>query len=162
MLKPRILLWWAATTAALLLAADAPARAAAAAAPPAATPAALLAAAAAIAPWIADVRRSLHKIPELMFQEHKTSAALKKHLDAMGIPYKPYAKTGLVGRVGSGQPTVVLRSDIDALPVAEPEGLEFRSLHEGRMHACGHDGGFGAGGRALLGTAGGFWCDVGR
>ncbi|KIY99310.1 IAA-amino acid hydrolase ILR1-like 3 [Monoraphidium neglectum] len=103
--------------------------------------AALLDAAAGLAPWITSVRRELHKIPELIFEEHKTSAALKKHLDDLKIPYKQYAKTGIVGRVGSGQPTVVLRSDIDALPINEPEGLEFKSQHEGRMHACGHDGG---------------------
>lgn len=109
-------------------------------APARATAAELLDSAASIAPWITSVRRQLHRIPELMFEEHKTSAALKQHLDELGIPYKQYAKTGLVGRVGKGQPTVVLRADIDALPVLEPEGLEFRSQHEGRMHACGHDG----------------------
>ncbi|KAI8472795.1 MAG: hypothetical protein J3K34DRAFT_384117 [Monoraphidium minutum] len=124
-----------AALAALLLAARAPAPAAAKAAP-----GALLDAALALGPWITSVRRELHAIPELMFQEHKTSAAIKKHLDALGIPYKSYAKTGIVGRVGAGEPVVALRSDIDALPVVEPEGLEFRSTHDGRMHACGHDG----------------------
>ena len=126
----------------LLAAAAASAPRGAAAAAATASPAgAMLAAAEAIAPWIVSVRRELHAIPELMFEEHKTSAAIKKHLDGLGIPYKKYAKTGLVGRIGTGgAPKVVLRSDIDALPVSEPPGLPFRSGHDGRMHACGHDG----------------------
>jgi len=104
-------------------------------------PSDLLSAAAALAPWIISVRRQLHAIPELMWEEAKTSAALAKHLDDLKIPFKRYAKTGLVGTVGTGKPPIVaLRSDIDALPVDEPDGLEFRSAHEGRMHACGHDG----------------------
>lgn len=102
--------------------------------PAAASPAAeLLDAAAGAAPWITSVRRELHAIPELMFEEHKTGAALRKHLDALRIPHKPFAKTGLVARIGKGQPTVVLRADMDALPVSEPDGLEFKSKHEGRM-----------------------------
>lgn len=128
---PRLTLLLALVSAVLLAVHTRPARA---------TAAELLSAASSISPWIVDVRRQLHKIPELMFEELKTSASLKKHLDDLQVPYKQYAKTGLVGRIGKGQPTVVLRADIDALPVLEPEGLEFRSLHEGRMHACGHDG----------------------
>lgn len=74
-------------------------------------------------------------------QEYNTSAFIRSTLDELGIPYQyPVAKTGLVGRIGSGKPLVILRSDIDALPIEEPEGLEFRSTHHGRMHACGHDG----------------------
>ncbi len=49
------------------------------------------------------------------------------------------ATTGIIGTIGSGKPIIMLRSDIDALPVEEPEGFEDRSLHPGRMHACGHD-----------------------
>jgi IAA-amino acid hydrolase len=121
----------------LLLLIAATAQAAASSSPPSD----LLDAAAALAPWIVSVRRQLHAIPELMWEEAKTSAAIAKHLDDLKIPFKRYAKTGLVGTVGTGKPPIVaLRSDIDALPVDEPEGLEFRSGHEGRMHACGHDG----------------------
>ena len=49
------------------------------------------------------------------------------------------AKTGVVATIGSGAPVVVLRADIDALPITEETGLEFASRNGGRMHACGHD-----------------------
>jgi IAA-amino acid hydrolase len=76
-----------------------------------------------------------------MFEEHKTSAYIRQQLDDLDIPYKyPFAKTGIVGRVGQGKPIIALRSDIDALPIQEPEGLQFASKNSGRMHACGHDG----------------------
>lgn len=92
-------------------------------------------------PWLTTVRRELHQIPELMYQEHKTSATIRQHLDDMGVYYKhPYAKTGVVARVGKGKPVVALRADIDALPIQEPQGLGFASKNPGMMHACGHDG----------------------
>lgn len=99
------------------------------------------ASATAMQPWLVQIRRELHQFPELMYQEHNTSARIRQHLDELGIPYKhPYAKTGVVARVGKGKPVIALRADIDALPVHEPEGLEFASKHSGKMHACGHDG----------------------
>jgi IAA-amino acid hydrolase len=101
----------------------------------------LKASAHALQPWLKQVRRELHQFPELMFEEHNTSARIRQHLDDLGIPYKhPYAKTGVVGRIGKGKPIIALRADIDALPVQEPEGLAFVSKNSGRMHACGHDG----------------------
>jgi IAA-amino acid hydrolase len=94
-----------------------------------------------ISQWLVSVRRDLHQIPELLFQEHKTSARLREYLLELDIPVQsPYAKTGLVGRIGKGKPVVALRADMDALPVLEPPGVDYRSQHEGRMHACGHDG----------------------
>lgn len=52
----------------------------------------------------------------------------------------PVAKTGIVANIGKGSgPTVVLRSDIDALPILEPKGIDYISQHPGFMHACGHD-----------------------
>ncbi|KAF5827966.1 hypothetical protein DUNSADRAFT_18450 [Dunaliella salina] len=92
--------------------------------------------------WIVGIRRKLHGIPELGYNEIKTSAAIKAALDELGIKYKDgyVGGTGIVATIGSkAGPTVALRSDIDALPILEPEGLPFRSEHEGRMHACGHD-----------------------
>lgn len=100
----------------------------------------LLADAAAIQPWLVDVRREFHRYPELMYEEFNTSARIRSHLDELGIPYKhPYAKTGVVATIGQGEPVVALRADMDALPVQEPEGLEYASRHPGKMHACGHD-----------------------
>jgi metal-dependent amidase/aminoacylase/carboxypeptidase family protein len=76
-----------------------------------------------------------------MFEEHKTSAYIRQQLDDLDIPYKyPFAKTGIVGRVGQGKPIIALRADIDALPIQERTGLHFASQNSGRMHACGHDG----------------------
>jgi IAA-amino acid hydrolase len=101
----------------------------------------LKASAHALQPWLKQIRRELHQFPELMYEEHETSARIRRHLDNMDIPYQhPYAKTGIVGRVGTGKPLIALRADIDALPVQEPGGLAFVSKNSGRMHACGHDG----------------------
>jgi IAA-amino acid hydrolase len=94
-----------------------------------------------IAPWLVTVRREFHQFPELMFEEHKTSEHIRSLLKDMDVQVSyPFAKTGVVGRIGNGKPVVALRADIDALPVQEPEGVDYRSRNDGRMHACGHDG----------------------
>ena len=92
--------------------------------------------------WITRQRRALHRIPEEGFQEHETRAHLRRCLSEMNIPVvsgddQPW----VVGAIEGEQPgpCVALRADIDALPIQEPEGLEFRSQHDGWMHACGHD-----------------------
>ncbi|MFO7706916.1 MAG: amidohydrolase [Desulfobacterales bacterium] len=87
-------------------------------------------------------RRDLHRIPETGFKEYKTSAyvaARLKHLElevATGI-----AGTGVVGLLQTGRPgpTLMIRADMDALPITEETGLAFASTHPGCMHACGHD-----------------------
>ncbi|KAI7846414.1 hypothetical protein COHA_000124 [Chlorella ohadii] len=90
--------------------------------------------------WLVSTRRLLHTIPELFYEEHNTSATIRRYLDELGIPYQyPVAKTGVVGTIGSGSPVVALRADIDALPIHEETGVEFASRSPGRMHACGHD-----------------------
>lgn len=98
-------------------------------------------AAAAIEDWIIDIRRELHKQPELMYEEEKTSAKIRSVLDGLNIKYTyPVAKTGIVATIGSGaSPVVALRSDIDALPILEETGVEYKSETPGIMHACGHD-----------------------
>lgn len=86
------------------------------------------------------IRRDLHRIPETAWEEHKTSAYLKKTLAANGIKFKSIAKTGILAEISAGKgKCAALRTDIDALPIEEQTGYPFRSIHPGRMHACGHD-----------------------
>ncbi len=89
------------------------------------------------------LRRDFHMYPELGFQEFRTSGIVADYLEKCGLEVKRnVAKTGVVGLLKGHQPgaTIVLRSDMDALPVTEETGLPFKSLNEGVMHACGHDG----------------------
>jgi IAA-amino acid hydrolase len=101
----------------------------------------LLEEASAIQPWIVEIRRALHRQPELGFQEFQTSALVRKKLDELGIPYRhPIAETGVVAQLGKGEgPCIALRADMDALPIQEEADVPFRSEVEGKMHACGHD-----------------------
>lgn len=89
-----------------------------------------------------QVRKELHRIPELAFEETKTAAYLENALRKMGLePQTGIAGTGLCAVIdGSGEgKTLLLRADMDALPVTEETGVEWQSCHSGRMHACGHD-----------------------
>jgi hippurate hydrolase len=88
------------------------------------------------------VRRMLHQYPELSWQETHTAATIGDVLARLHIPYRRVGHTGVVADIpGHGDgPCVALRADMDALPIQEETGLEFASRHEGRMHACGHDG----------------------
>lgn len=86
------------------------------------------------------MRRDLHRIPETAWQEHKTTAYLKKVLSGSGIKFKSVANTGILAEISSGKgKCVAIRTDIDALPIEEQTGYSFKSTHPGRMHACGHD-----------------------
>jgi amidohydrolase len=87
------------------------------------------------------VRRDLHAHPELGRSEHRTTALLVDRLAAAGLSPKPLSTgTGLVCDVGSGQgPVVVLRADIDALPLDDEKLVPYRSTVPGVCHACGHD-----------------------
>jgi len=89
-------------------------------------------------------RRTLHRHPELGFEEHETAALVQGHLGALGLEVETgIAKTGVVGVLRSGRearPPVLLRADMDALPVQEVPGRPYGSRIDGRMHACGHDG----------------------
>jgi len=90
--------------------------------------------------WIVSMRRKLHRIPERGFQEFKTRKAVTDALDEMGVSYTT-ERTWVIGLIEGTLPgeTVGIRADMDALPLDEPEGCEFRSEHPGMMHACGHD-----------------------
>ena len=95
-----------------------------------------------IEPDLIAFRRELHRHPELSFQENGTAERIARELNRAGIRYKKVAGTGLLARIDgvitSDQP-VVLRADIDALPITEASGVDFASQNPGVMHACGHD-----------------------
>jgi len=87
------------------------------------------------------VRRDVHRHPELGFEEHRTSKLVRLHLKELGIPSKVLGKTGVSALLESGSAgkTLMLRCDLDALPIREENTESYRSVHEGVMHACGHD-----------------------
>ena len=90
-----------------------------------------------------DFRRHLHSYPELSFEEHSTAAFISEQLSQLGIEHRPIAKTGVLARIegkrGNLSRCVVLRADIDALPIKELTGVEWASQNDGVMHGCGHD-----------------------
>ena len=88
-------------------------------------------------------RRDIHAHPELGFEEQRTADFVATSLESFGIDvYRGIGKTGVVGvlRVGNEPETIGLRADMDALPMHESNDFEHRSTHDGKMHACGHDG----------------------
>ena len=90
-----------------------------------------------------QIRRDLHKIPELGLKEYKTSAYIREKLESFGITeLETWLETGVVAVIrGKGKKeAVAFRADMDALPVTEQTGCDFTSEHVGCMHACGHDG----------------------
>ena len=92
--------------------------------------------------YIIEKRRFFHMYPELPLHEEETTKSITKELEALGL--KPQAFDGIYGCCAvleGAHPgaTVLLRADIDALPVSEKSGLPFASQNEGKMHACGHD-----------------------
>lgn len=89
------------------------------------------------------LRRRLHGEPELAYQEHKTSALVAQYLTEWGYEVATgLGKTGVVGtlQVGTGERSLAIRADMDALPIEEATGLPYASRTKGVMHACGHDG----------------------
>lgn len=87
-------------------------------------------------------RRDLHAHPELGFEEVRTSGIVAQRLKALGLePKTGVGKTGVLARIKGGKPgkTVLLRADMDALPILEANDVPYRSQNDGRMHACGHD-----------------------
>jgi hippurate hydrolase len=90
-----------------------------------------------------QLRRDIHRHPELAFEEHRTSEIVAQSLSRWGYQVtRGLGGTGLVGQLqrGTGGKRLGLRADMDALPIAEQTGLPHASVHAGVMHACGHDG----------------------
>jgi amidohydrolase len=91
---------------------------------------------------INKLRRELHRIPETAYTEKKTSAHVANYLNSLKLEVKTaIARYGVVGLLKTDRPgpTLMIRADMDALPLKENTGLAFASEHEGVMHACGHD-----------------------
>ncbi len=97
-----------------------------------------------IMPGVIADRRHLHEHPELGFQEHETAKLVTERLQSLGVEdirtgINQTGVTGLIrGGAGDGK-TVLVRADMDALPILEENAVEYASRHEGVMHACGHD-----------------------
>src|SRR5210317_1354223 len=92
---------------------------------------------------IVEIRRELHRHPELSWKETRTASRICEFLDDLGIAHrKDVAGTGVLAEIPAANegPAIALRADIDALPIHEETGLPFASQVDGVMHACGHDG----------------------
>lgn len=93
-------------------------------------------------PELIALRRDFHAHPELGFKEFRTQAAVIRYLVDTGMPVEAVAGTGVLGllRGAKSGKTILLRADMDALPLQEETDLPYRSVDAGIMHACGHDG----------------------
>jgi amidohydrolase len=89
-----------------------------------------------------EIRRDIHAHPELGFEEVRTAGVVARELTRLGIPHQTgVGKTGVVGLIEGGRPgkVLVIRADMDALPIEERSFLPYASRTQGLMHACGHD-----------------------
>lgn len=106
-----------------------------------------------LAPTLIEIRRDIHRHPELGFEEFRTQRLVANWLRELGYEPRPAARTGLIAdlrpELHERGPTVALRADLDCLPMHEHTDLPWRSVHDGRAHKCGHDGHT----AILLGTA---------
>lgn len=92
--------------------------------------------------YIVSLRRYFHSHPELSKEEYLTAEKIEKELDLLGISHKRVTKTGVYAEIVGEKPgkhVIVLRADIDALPVKEEHETPYKSIYEGKSHACGHD-----------------------
>jgi len=96
----------------------------------------------ALLPQLRQIRRDIHKHPELGFEETRTQALCRAWLEARGYAPRVCAETGLVADLDPGAPgpVIALRADLDCLPMHEPTDIPHRSVHPGKAHKCGHDG----------------------
>jgi len=90
---------------------------------------------------LVSLRRDFHQYPELGFEEHRTAKIIENYLKALGIATRRITKTGVVGLVEGSRPgpVLMLRADMDALPIDEENDIDYKSQNKGVMHACGHD-----------------------
>jgi len=88
------------------------------------------------------IREHMHQYPEVANEEVETQKFIEAELDKLGIPHQRMYNTGVVALIEGGKPgkTVLLRADIDALPINEECDVDYKSKKPGYMHACGHDG----------------------
>ncbi|QJA07825.1 amidohydrolase [Romboutsia sp. CE17] len=92
--------------------------------------------------WLIDVRRDLHKTPELAMSEYETKEKIKKYLNEIGINYNEFNDNcGIVAHIikPKSKLTIAIRADMDALPIEEKNNISYKSINKGIMHACGHD-----------------------
>ena len=91
--------------------------------------------------YLLNLRRYFHAHPEVALKEYETAKKIECELDLIGVRHQRIGETGVLGIIEGKQKgkTILLRSDIDALPIKEETNLEYKSLNEGVMHACGHD-----------------------
>jgi amidohydrolase len=91
-------------------------------------------------PTLVELRRSIHRRPELGFRETETARLVAETLSSLGLRVETgIGKTGVVGHLGSEGPTIAIRADMDALPIREQNDVPYASQVTGVMHACGHD-----------------------
>ena len=96
-----------------------------------------------VAAEVVATRRDVHEHPELGFEEHRTAGLVAERLGALGFEvHRAIGKTGVVGVLRGTRPgkTIMLRADMDALPIDEENQVSYRSRAPLQMHACGHDG----------------------
>jgi amidohydrolase len=97
----------------------------------------------ALKPEMVKLRRDLHRFPELAFEETRTAGIVAEQLSALGLKVETgIGRTGVVGLLEGDHPgpTVLVRADMDALPIAEQNQVDYASTKPNTMHACGHDG----------------------
>src|SRR5690606_15907216 len=95
-----------------------------------------------IEPHLIGLRRDIHAHPETGFDVERTAGVVARELEDLGIECQTgVGRTGVVGLIKGGRPgpTLLIRADMDALPIEEQTGLPFASIYPGKMHACGHD-----------------------
>jgi amidohydrolase len=93
-------------------------------------------------PQLTEWRRDFHQHPELAFEEHRTSEKVTRFLHGLDLEITGlFAETGIVALLRGSKPgkTIGLRADMDALPIQEQNTFDFRSINDGKSHACGHD-----------------------